>query len=115
MLEGFISAIYFFLVPILLSFLMLIMLEPVFNIWFISPTAELINFYVIYLEIIIGIFVADYLLTIFIAIKDKKPMLAFYGLGFPFFRYLDGAILLFTAPKAFFVNSQGQWKSPDRK
>jgi len=66
------------------------------------------------LDILLGILLADYLLTFITAVIEKKPMLLFYGLGFFILRYIDTVIFLSTLPAAFFISSDGKWKSPTR-
>lgn len=66
-------------------------------------------------DLLVGIFLIDYLLTIVIAVFEKKPALLLYGLGFFFLRYLDALVFVITLPMALFTHSRGQWVSPKRQ
>jgi poly-beta-1,6-N-acetyl-D-glucosamine synthase len=113
-IEGFISAVFFLSVPIILLSLAFIVFQLATNIWLVDLNFAIVSLILDLSEIIIGIIIADYLLTVFIALKDRRPMLLLYGVTFVFFRYIDAFILLTTTPKAFFVKSQGIWTSPKR-
>jgi len=67
------------------------------------------------LDIIVGLFIFDYLLTILVVIIERRPLLLLYGPLFVFLRYIDSALYVLTLPKAFYEQSTGQWKSPRRK
>ncbi|MDO8510011.1 MAG: glycosyltransferase family 2 protein [bacterium] len=62
----------------------------------------------------VGIFLADYLMTVFVALIERKPMLLVYGLGFFVIRYIDAAIYLTSIPGSIYLQSEGMWKSPAR-
>jgi biofilm PGA synthesis N-glycosyltransferase PgaC len=64
--------------------------------------------------VIITLFIMDYSITLFTAIRRKKPLLAIYGLGFLFFRYLDSLIVLSALPEGLFSKSVGKWRPPSR-
>ncbi|MBI3282639.1 glycosyltransferase family 2 protein [Candidatus Curtissbacteria bacterium] len=66
-------------------------------------------------DLLVGVFVMDYLTTIIAAIAEKKPILLVYGIGFIFLRYIDAFVHLCTLPLAFIVRSKGTWTSPKRK
>jgi biofilm PGA synthesis N-glycosyltransferase PgaC len=66
------------------------------------------------LDVIVGVFVMDYLTTVIAAIIERKPFLLFYGFGFIFLRYLDALIYLGAIIVAFTTKSSGTWKSPKR-
>ena len=68
-----------------------------------------------WIDLVIGIFVIDYVTTIAAAIIAKKPVILFYGLGFFFLRYLDALIAIGSPVVAFTAKSTGTWKSPERK
>jgi len=65
-------------------------------------------------DLYLGIFLADYLLTVAVVLTDRKPMLLIYGLFFFPLRIIDSFLYLYTLPLAFFVTSTGSWKSPAR-
>lgn len=65
-------------------------------------------------DVLIGVFVMDYISTIIAAILEKKPSLLIYGLFFFILRYIDGLIYLGSPIVAFTTKSSGTWKSPKR-
>jgi biofilm PGA synthesis N-glycosyltransferase PgaC len=65
-------------------------------------------------DFVLGVLVADYVLTIIVSLLDRKPILLIYGLGFVFLRWIDACLFLFTLPLTFFVKSDGKWVSPSR-
>lgn len=66
-------------------------------------------------EAYLAVFILDYLLTLGVSIKDKKPLVAVYGLGFLFFRVLDSLILISSLPSGLFRYSSGRWTPPKRR
>lgn len=72
------------------------------------------SFEVFILSIYFGFFVMDYLMTFFVAVLDRRYMLAFYGLGFTFLRIIDALVLLFSLPAAWRKYSSGRWQPPTR-
>ena len=65
--------------------------------------------------VFLGVFVPDYLLSIFAAIVARRPAYLLFGLAFPLMRILDSAICLSQLPKAWLSKSTGVWKSPSRR
>lgn len=114
LLEAIVTAVTFSLIPLLLLAVSLFFLQPYIDLWPLPTTTALKNFFITYLEILAGVFIMDYILTIVIAIKDKRPLLILYGIGFFIFRYIDALSLVTTVPKAFFIHSKGIWVSPKR-
>jgi cellulose synthase/poly-beta-1,6-N-acetylglucosamine synthase-like glycosyltransferase len=66
-------------------------------------------------DVLLGVFLADYLMTIVITLIERKPALLFYGLGFFLLRFLDALMFLLTIPLSFFTKSDGRWVHPERK
>lgn len=66
------------------------------------------------IDVAIGVFIADYVLTVVIAALERKPILLVYGLGFHVLRWIDAFLFLYTLPLAFVEESDGRWKSPTR-
>ncbi len=60
------------------------------------------------------LFLTDYLLTVVVALYERKPILLIYGLGFLALRYIDNFLFLYTLPLAFIKKSDGRWVSPKR-
>ena len=113
-LEVFSAAIFFIALPVLIFFLILPFFGQIVIPSYLPISAAISNYYITFWDIVFAVFAIDYLFTLFVAIKDKKPILLFYGLGFIFLRILDGLILLTTTPQAFFTKSRGTWVSPKR-
>jgi cellulose synthase/poly-beta-1,6-N-acetylglucosamine synthase-like glycosyltransferase len=65
-------------------------------------------------DLFLGIFGADYLLTVIVAAIERKPSLLLYGLGFILLRAVDVFLYLWTLPLSFRVRSDGTWTSPRR-
>lgn len=66
------------------------------------------------LDVLIGVMLADYLLTAIVAVLERKPVMFIYGLGFIIPRWIDSLLFLTTLPMAWFVHSDGRWTSPKR-
>ena len=66
-------------------------------------------------DLLIGLFVTDYLTTVIAAVVEKKPILLLYGFSFIFLRYIDALMHLYTLPLAFTEHSSGTWTSPKRR
>jgi poly-beta-1,6-N-acetyl-D-glucosamine synthase len=65
-------------------------------------------------DILVGVFLMDYLTTVVAAYFEREPLLLFYGLFFIFIRYLDSLIYIGSVFVAYFWHSTGIWKSPKR-
>jgi len=57
----------------------------------------------------------DYLLTIIVALFQKRWEYLIVGLTFPLLRFVDAVALLLAIPRAFLVRSDGRWISPSRR
>ena len=95
---------------------------PFVLVWLVWPSIESITLWLPYIgladiklsHVVIGVFITDYVLTMLVAVAEKKPMLMFYGLGFFVLRWIDAFLFIFTLPLTFFVKSNGTWVSPLR-
>jgi len=67
------------------------------------------------LTLFIAAFVTDYIVTIGVALVEKKPLLLLYGLAFFLLRFIESAAFLMMLPRAFLWASDGKWVSPERK
>jgi cellulose synthase/poly-beta-1,6-N-acetylglucosamine synthase-like glycosyltransferase len=67
------------------------------------------------LDLLVGIFLIDYFITVLVAIYEKKPLLLYYGFGFILLRYIDAFMFFYTLPLAFTTKSDGRWTSPKRE
>ncbi|OGH37701.1 MAG: hypothetical protein A3B44_00335 [Candidatus Levybacteria bacterium RIFCSPLOWO2_01_FULL_38_21] len=94
-------------VPILIFIFILHSFNPI--------SIPLVSSYLTFLDLLIGLFLMDYVLTIIAAAAERKPEMLIYGLGFFFLRYVDAIIYTYTLPLAFLVKSKGTWSSPERK
>jgi cellulose synthase/poly-beta-1,6-N-acetylglucosamine synthase-like glycosyltransferase len=63
----------------------------------------------------IGIWLSDYILTIIVAICQKRKEYLLVGIFFPLVRVLDAWAFLSGIPKTFITKSNGQWISPTRR
>ncbi|MGI9305661.1 MAG: glycosyltransferase [Gammaproteobacteria bacterium] len=107
--EMLLQSLVFLLVPVIVVWFLLISSDPV-SLWLPLLGATSIGLP----DVLIGVFVADYLLTVLIAALERKPLLLFYGFGFVFLRVLDAFLFVFTLPLGFLVKSDGTWASPSR-
>ncbi|MPZ87111.1 MAG: glycosyltransferase, partial [Nitriliruptorales bacterium] len=66
-------------------------------------------------NLLLFLFLPDYLLTCIVALAMRRPSLLLYGVGFLFLRLVDATASLWTLPQAWFVHSSGRWASPSRR
>lgn len=66
-------------------------------------------------DVLIGVLLPDYLLTILAVCLLRRPRYLLLGLGFPLMRMLDAALCLRMLPRAFLGRSNGVWVSPTRR
>ena len=66
-------------------------------------------------DVLIGILLPDYILTVLVVCLIRRPRYLLLGLGFPLMRMLDAALCLRMLPRAFFGRSSGVWVSPTRR
>lgn len=78
------------------------------------PSAGIANFGITLPDIFVGLFLADYMITVVIAVINRKWILLVYGLAFIFVRWIDGLLFLYTFVLSWFVKSDGRWASPNR-
>jgi biofilm PGA synthesis N-glycosyltransferase PgaC len=103
-----ISSIIFMLLPLFLVFTIINFLAPA------SPIAALSVMETTFYSIFLALFAIEYIVTIFIAFLERRPLMLVYGLLFFPLRYIESAVFLYTLPRAFFGSSSGTWKSPKR-
>jgi len=109
---AFISEIFFYSIYwVIFPFLLLWSALGRFAVPFIPPGLNI--FYL--LNFFLGIMLADYILTVIVAIYEKKPVLLLYGPAFFILRYIDAFMFVYTLPLAFFTHSDGRWTSPKRQ
>lgn len=100
--ESFLAAIFFVLIPVVV---LVLAIQP----------ASLLNSYIDLVDILIVLIVADYLLTVVVAIFVKRWQHLIYGLGFPLLRIVDALLILISLPQALFTSSKGSWTPAKRK
>ncbi len=97
--------LFVLLLPLIVSLFILNGFQPVFMPVFGEITI---------LDFVIGVFLIDYVVTIVVAILERKPIMLLLGLGFIFLRFIDAIIFVISVPEAFFKQSSGRWISPKR-
>lgn len=115
--EVLIGHIVVLLIPIFLVFLLLL------SHWRFSPETHqillpLISFAYsknMFVWLLVGVWLPDYLLSVLTAIVLRRWEFLTYGVMFFWIRLYDAAAFLIAIPKAFLINSNGQWKSPTRR
>lgn len=65
-------------------------------------------------DLVIGLVLFDYGLTVIAAIIARKPLLLIYGIGFFAIRFIDAFLLIYSFVLSYFVRSDGRWTSPAR-
>ncbi len=104
----------------LLSYSLFIIFMPGILVYFLLTNFAPLHLPFIYAtltvtDIVIGVFVMDYITTLFVAFIERKPLIILYGFLFIFLRYIDAWVYLTSFPKAFLTKSPGTWKSPTRR
>ena len=111
LLEMIFFALFFLIIPILFIWIAANSFEPIlFS--FDVPIMGISQ--IRFIDLLIGIFLIDYIITLIVALYEKKPVILIYGFLFIFLRYLDAFILLYTIPLAYTTKSDGRWISPKR-
>lgn len=106
--EMLVSAILFMLTPFMAIELILSHRD------FLLVDFGLWGYPVTLLTITLALFVIDYIVTIGVAIVEKKPLLLVYGILFYPLRFIESAVFLWMLPQAFRAQSSGKWVSPKR-
>ena len=119
-------ALAVFIVELLLSSLMLVLLIPVLigsmlatALLATAPDAASWSFWAAGVltprDVLIGVLLPDYLLTVMAAVVLHRPRYLLLGLGFGLMRIVDAALCLRTLPMAWLARSSGVWISPTRR
>lgn len=66
-------------------------------------------------DVVLGVFLIDYIITVIIGLVNKKPQFIFYGLFFLPMHYITSLILLSSLIPGFSSSSTGRWTSPKRQ
>ncbi len=117
LLEVFLSSLIFFLVPVLFIIsTLLLMADALFYDFFIfSFFPNFMQFYHFLLILLILIWSFDYIITLIVALLQKRPEYLLTGIFFPIIRFFDSVAILFAIPKAYLTKSNGSWISPTRR
>ncbi|HEX5115358.1 MAG TPA: glycosyltransferase family 2 protein [Pseudonocardiaceae bacterium] len=110
------SSLVFLLLPLL--FLVLLLPDalpataglPVFG-WLHTVVSAHVNV----TTLVFGILVPDLLMTVLVALLERRPRLLLGAPFFVFLRVLDAATALVTLPLAWVARSDGRWRSPARR
>jgi biofilm PGA synthesis N-glycosyltransferase PgaC len=119
-------ALAVFIVELITSSLMFVLLVPVLTGSMLAELAQTIapdpSSWTLWLadflqprEVLFGVLIPDYLLTILAACVLRRPRYLLLGLGFPLMRIVDAALCLRVLPKAWTARSSGVWVSPTRR
>lgn len=79
----------------------------------ISETTDLVLLRPV--DLLIGVLLPDFLLTVFVACSQRRPGLLLVGLAFPLVRLLDAGICMVTLVQAWTGKTSGVWVSPTRR
>lgn len=82
--------------------------------WFV-PFYEWLTPVMTPLNLLLFLFVPDYVLTLVVAVWLRRPSLAVYGVGFVLLRLVDAFVTLRTIAQVWFSSSDGRWDSPARR
>ena len=116
-IELMLFSIFIILIPVMVILFFLNSFQPltipVLNAFSIANFAVISH--VDILDVILGVFVIDYLMTAIASFFEERPSLLVYGLGFFLLRYIDAFSFVYTLFLTFFVKSTGLWQSPKRQ
>lgn len=113
-LEVWINALVILLLPVVVTVLTIMLYMELMRFQSLLGDHKIWQYSVLAWEILLSIFLLDYAMTLFTLVKKKKSILAAYGLGFLFFRFLDAVILFSSIPQGLFSKSKGSWIPPKR-
>ncbi|MDM4763270.1 glycosyltransferase family 2 protein [Galbitalea sp. SE-J8] len=65
--------------------------------------------------LVVGVLAPDLVLTLWLAVAMRRPVVLLFGLVFPFIRMLDAAMCLRAVARAFRRGATGVWVSPVRR
>jgi poly-beta-1,6-N-acetyl-D-glucosamine synthase len=99
---------------LLFPFLLVVSLVPS-NVFFLSQWPDFFMWQNLLFRFFVGVWLSDYLLTIIVAIFQKRKEYLLVGILFPLVRVFDAWAFLSGIPKTFLAKSNGQWVSPTRR
>ena len=101
--------IIFLLIPLIFLAYLILSNSQLSSIW----SGQIDSNY--FLIILFVTWISDYVLTIIVAIFQKRWEYLIVGLVFPLIRFVDGVAFTLAIPRAFLVRSDGRWVSPSRR
>jgi poly-beta-1,6-N-acetyl-D-glucosamine synthase len=96
-LENMIIAFIGFSLPVILVSFLLFSIDPA-----MGNVLMGYEFIALMMAGVIILLIADYLLTLLVALTSRNDMLSVYGIGFFFLYYVNSVIFLIAIPRAFF-------------
>lgn len=116
MLELVVASVMMLAVPILALVLALPAVIPEIAMWpGIGEAYAAVSQHLALTNILVGVVLPDFLLTIVVAAVERRPRYLPLGLFLLPLRVLDAAITLYTLPLAWLRRSTGRWRSPSRR
>lgn len=116
--EVLLESIVFLLLPFVLFFCSIALLVNEIllpDILSLFMGVRFMNFYYLLWVYALGIWIADYVVTIFVALAHKRRHYLLVGFAFPAIRFFDSIAFISGIFKAFVVKSTGKWVSPTRR
>ena len=113
--ELLLSSVFFLSLPVLLVIFGLVYVGAIGGGFLVEGHLSLGLYSVEFADLFFGVILADYIMTLIVAIHQQRPKIALYGLGFIFLRIVDAWIFFYTFVLAFFAKSDGRWKPPTRR
>ncbi|WP_222598208.1 glycosyltransferase family 2 protein [Lentzea tibetensis] len=111
-LEVLVSSVLLIVAPILLVLLLLPEVIPELASWGVS---ESISHYVNARSILLGVLVPDLVLTLGVAIAERRARYLLFAAFYLPLRVVDACTALRTLPRAWLEHSTGRWVSPARR
>jgi cellulose synthase/poly-beta-1,6-N-acetylglucosamine synthase-like glycosyltransferase len=109
------SSVLLTLLPAVMLILLVPQLIPTAVLWPVyGAVFTMVSTHMTLKVIFLGIFVPEFVMTIVVAVIERRPRLLLAMPFFPFMRILDAAIGLYSIPLAWLASSNGKWKSPAR-
>jgi len=109
------SSLFFLLLPFVLLILGAAELATAVGLGFGASVADAVSGGDVIAAVALGVLLPDYLLTLWVALLERRPRYLYLGLFFMAMRVTDAAIALWTLPLAWRERSTGQWVSPTRR
>ncbi|SDP94421.1 Glycosyltransferase, catalytic subunit of cellulose synthase and poly-beta-1,6-N-acetylglucosamine synthase [Actinopolyspora xinjiangensis] len=116
LLELLTSSLLMVALPLVLVVLLLPLLVPATaELLVLGPLHEALSTYVSLFSLLFGVVAVDLLLTLLVAVAQRRARFLAFGAFFLALRFLDAALSLYTLPMAWLTRSTGRWRSPGRR